>query len=33
MTKTEEFIPKIKLSENSEKITNPGNKTVFTGSL
>lgn len=23
------FIPKIKLSENSEKITNPGNKTVF----
>ena len=24
-----EFIPKIKLSENSEKITNPGNKTVF----
>ena len=27
--KTVEFIPKIKLSENSEKITNPGNKTVF----
>ncbi len=27
--KTGEFIPKIKLSENSEKITNPGNKTVF----
>lgn len=26
---TGEFIPKIKLSENSEKITNPGNKTVF----
>lgn len=25
----DEFIPKIKLSENSEKITNPGNKTVF----
>lgn len=24
-----EFIPKIKLSENSEKITNPGNKTIF----
>ncbi len=24
-----EFTPKIKLSENSEKITNPGNKTVF----
>ena len=23
------FIPKIKLSENSEKITNPGNKTVY----
>lgn len=27
--KTGEFIPKIKLSENQEKITNPGNKTVF----
>lgn len=27
--KTGEFIPKIKLSENTEKITNPGNKTVF----
>lgn len=26
---TEEFIPKIKLSENTAKITNPGNKTVF----
>ena len=26
--KTGEFIPKIKLSENSEKITNPGNKTI-----
>ena len=24
-----EFIPKIKLSENVEKITNPGNKTIF----
>ncbi len=24
-----EFIPKIKISENSEKITNPGNKTIF----
>ncbi len=24
-----DFIPKIKLSENSEKITNPGNKTVY----
>ncbi len=24
-----EFIPKIKLSENSEKITNPGNKTIY----
>lgn len=23
------FVPKIKLSENSEKITNPGNKTVY----
>ena len=26
---TGEFIPKIKVSENSEKITNPGNKTVY----
>jgi len=26
---TGEFIPKIKLSENTEKVTNPGNKTVF----
>lgn len=26
---TETFLPKIKLSENSEKVTNPGNKTVF----
>ena len=25
----EDFIPKIKLSENSEKVTNPGNKTIF----
>ena len=24
-----EFTPKIKLSENSEKVTNPGNKTIF----
>lgn len=28
-TEDEEFIPKIKLSENSEKVTNPGNKTIF----
>ena len=27
--KRDEFIPKIKLSENTAKITNPGNKTVF----
>ncbi len=27
--KTGEFIPKIKVSENTEKITNPGNKTIF----
>lgn len=26
---TGKFIPKIKVSENSEKITNPGNKTVY----
>lgn len=26
---TGEFIPRIKVSENTEKITNPGNKTVF----
>ena len=26
---TGKFIPKIKLSENTEKVTNPGNKTVF----
>lgn len=25
----EDFVPKIKLSENSEKVTNPGNKTVM----
>lgn len=27
--KTGKFIPKIKLSENEEKITNPGNKTIY----
>lgn len=27
--KTGEFIPKIKLSENTAKVTNPGNKTVY----
>ena len=27
--KTGKFIPKIKLSENTTKITNPGNKTIF----
>ena len=27
--KTGTFIPKIKLSENTEKVTNPGNKTVY----
>ena len=27
--KTGTFIPKIKLSENEEKITNPGNKTTY----
>lgn len=26
---TKTFIPKIKLSENTEKVTNPGNKTVY----
>jgi len=26
---TGEFIPKIKISENAEKITNPGNKTIY----
>ena len=25
----DDFVPKIKLSENTEKITNPGNKTVY----
>ncbi len=29
MGKDGRFIPKIKLSENSEKVTNPGNKTVY----
>lgn len=29
MDKDGTFIPKIKLSENSDKITNPGNKTVY----
>ena len=28
-SKTGAFIPKIKLSENTEKVTNPGNKTVY----
>ena len=28
-TKDGSFAPKIKLSENSEKVTNPGNKTVY----
>ena len=28
-SKNGEFIPKIKLSENSEKVTNPGNKTIY----
>ena len=28
-SETGEFIPKIKLSENSEKVTNPGNKTIY----
>ncbi|MBQ5951228.1 MAG: nicotinate phosphoribosyltransferase [Lachnospiraceae bacterium] len=27
--KTSAYIPKIKLSENTEKVTNPGNKTVY----
>lgn len=27
--KTGEFVPKIKLSENTAKVTNPGNKTVY----
>ncbi|MBA4688299.1 MAG: nicotinate phosphoribosyltransferase [Candidatus Galacturonibacter soehngenii] len=29
MNEKGEFIPKIKLSENTEKITNPGNKTIY----
>lgn len=29
MEKDGKFVPKIKLSENTEKITNPGNKTVY----
>lgn len=29
MDKNGQFIPKIKLSENSEKVTNPGNKTIY----
>lgn len=29
MDENGEFIPKIKLSENTEKITNPGNKTIY----
>ena len=29
MDKNGEFIPKIKISENTEKITNPGNKTIY----
>ena len=29
MGKDGKFIPKIKLSENTEKITNPGNKTIY----
>ncbi len=28
-SKDSEFTPKIKLSENSEKVTNPGNKTIY----
>ena len=28
-TDDDEFIPKIKLSENTEKVTNPGNKTIY----
>lgn len=28
-SETGRFIPKIKLSENSEKVTNPGNKTIY----
>lgn len=29
MNENGEFVPKIKLSENTEKITNPGNKTIY----
>ena len=29
MDKNGKFIPKIKLSENTEKVTNPGNKTIY----
>lgn len=29
MGKDGKFVPKIKLSENSEKVTNPGNKTIY----
>lgn len=29
MNEAGEFVPKIKLSENSEKVTNPGNKTIY----
>lgn len=29
MDKNGHFIPKIKLSENTEKVTNPGNKTIY----
>ncbi len=29
MTKDGSFLPKIKLSENTEKVTNPGNKTIY----
>ena len=29
MDKNGTFIPKIKLSENTEKVTNPGNKTIY----
>ena len=29
MDKDGNFVPKIKLSENSEKITNPGNKVIY----
>lgn len=29
MSEDGKFVPKIKLSENSEKVTNPGNKTIY----